>query len=68
MSASNRREDRIAVLAYQYWVERGRPLGTPEVDWYRAVATLGADEGLVFEAFHYGPNTAMWAPRRRGHG
>jgi len=34
---------RVAVLreltqqvAYQLWVERGRPFGSPEVDWYRA--------------------------------
>ena len=28
--------DRIAVLAYQYWQERGCPIGSPEVDWFRA--------------------------------
>jgi hypothetical protein len=27
----------IAILAYQYWEERGRPFGSPDVDWYRAV-------------------------------
>jgi len=26
----------IANLAYQYWEQRGRPNGSPEVDWYRA--------------------------------
>ncbi len=26
----------IARLAHQHWEERGRPLGTPEEDWYRA--------------------------------
>lgn len=31
-------EKRIAVRAYYYWERRGRPLGTPEVDWYRAVS------------------------------
>jgi len=32
-------EDRhqfVAKLAYQYWEERGRPFGSPEVDWFRA--------------------------------
>jgi hypothetical protein len=27
----------IADLAHQYWEQRGRPSGSPEVDWYRAV-------------------------------
>ncbi|HEY4739169.1 MAG: DUF2934 domain-containing protein [Candidatus Acidiferrales bacterium] len=31
------KEKRIAMLAYQYWGQRGRPFGSPEVDWYRAV-------------------------------
>ena len=32
----------IAVLAEQFWIERGRPFGSPEVDWLRAEATLYA--------------------------
>lgn len=32
----------IAILAEQYWNERGRPFGSPEVDWHRAEATLYA--------------------------
>ena len=27
---------KIAVLAYQFWQDRGCPLGTPEEDWFRA--------------------------------
>jgi hypothetical protein len=27
----------IARRAYEYWEQRGRPIGSPEVDWYRAV-------------------------------
>jgi DUF2934 family protein len=34
--------DEIALLAEQYWNERGRPFGSPEVDWLRAEATLQA--------------------------
>lgn len=30
----------IAGLAHQYWEERGRPLGTPEEDWFRAEKEL----------------------------
>jgi hypothetical protein len=26
----------VAKLAYRLWEERGRPMGSPEVDWYRA--------------------------------
>lgn len=32
----------IAQLAEQFWIERGRPDGSPEVDWLRARQTLGA--------------------------
>jgi len=59
MSSPN--EHHIAVLAYEYWVERGRPLGSPEVDWYRAVETLSA--GYVpLSAFHAGPDTTAIGP------
>jgi Protein of unknown function (DUF2934) len=30
----------IALLAYSYWEGRGRPYGTPDVDWYRALEEL----------------------------
>ena len=30
------RHEFVAKLAYQYWEERGRPFGSPEVDWFRA--------------------------------
>jgi hypothetical protein len=29
-------QERIALLAYSYWEQRGRPGGSPEEDWYRA--------------------------------
>ena len=32
----------IAQLAEQFWNERGRPFGSPEIDWLRAEATLHA--------------------------
>lgn len=32
----------IAQLAEQFWVERGRPFGSPEIDWLRAESTLHA--------------------------
>jgi hypothetical protein len=30
-------DKRIAERAYYHWVHRGKPMGSPEVDWYRAV-------------------------------
>ena len=33
-------EESVAVLAYQHWVERGCPIGSPEVDWFQAEAEL----------------------------
>jgi hypothetical protein len=34
--------EEIAILAEQFWHERGRPFGSPEIDWLRAEATLHA--------------------------
>jgi hypothetical protein len=31
----------IAIRAYQRWVNRGRPIGSPEVDWVNAEEDLG---------------------------
>lgn len=28
--------DAIAALAYRFWTERDRPIGSPEEDWLRA--------------------------------
>jgi hypothetical protein len=35
------RHDEIAKLAYELWGRRGRPLGSPETDWYAAESALG---------------------------
>ena len=32
--------ERIRDLAYRFWEERGRPEGSPELDWYRAEQEL----------------------------
>jgi hypothetical protein len=34
------RHEFVAKLAYQYWEARGRPFGSPEVDWFAAERTL----------------------------
>ena len=31
-------------LAYEYWERRGRPLGSPEVDWFAAERTLALSQ------------------------
>jgi hypothetical protein len=30
------RHQEIAELAYQFWIERGSPEGSPDEDWHRA--------------------------------
>lgn len=34
------RHDEIAELAYRFWEGRGRPVGSPEEDWFRAELEL----------------------------
>jgi len=34
---------RVENLAYQYWEARGRPIGSPEEDWFRAEHTLHSE-------------------------
>lgn len=36
----------IETLAYQFWEERGRPLGSAEEDWFRAERELRHHLGL----------------------
>jgi hypothetical protein len=47
------RHEFVARLAYRLWEERGRPFGSPEVDWFRAehavyASLLGA--GLITQS------------------
>ena len=40
----------VARLAYKLWVQRGRPLGSPDVDWFaaeQAVYASLAAEGTI---------------------
>lgn len=34
------RQEIVRELAYQHWEKRGRPFGSPEVDWYAAEEAL----------------------------
>jgi len=44
------RHELVAKVAYKFWEERGRPFGSPEVDWFaaeRAVYSSLVASGLV---------------------
>ena len=41
----NQRE--ISALAYELWIQRGCPLGSPEVDWFRAEEELKSRKELL---------------------
>lgn len=40
MQSESEPHDRIQVAAYYLWQQRGYPLGTPELDWFRAEEQL----------------------------
>ena len=35
----------VELLAFTFWQERGAPIGTPEIDWFRAEAELKGEAG-----------------------
>jgi hypothetical protein len=48
-------------LAYEFWEQRGRPYGSPEVDWHKAEERLWSDEvdspaGLPLSTVSMGPS------------
>jgi hypothetical protein len=45
-------DEATAKLAYQLWLQRGRPDGSPEEDWYRAQDLLRAGEGVLARSQH----------------
>lgn len=36
LSSAVSQQEKIALLAYTYWMQRGRQGGSPEEDWFRA--------------------------------
>jgi hypothetical protein len=51
-------------LAYELWERRGRPHGSPEIDWFAAETSLDDMVGyseLMFDASSVGPKTAPHA-------
>jgi hypothetical protein len=41
--------EKIARLAYQLWEERGRPNGSPEIDWKRAEVALQIETARLLQ-------------------
>ena len=39
--------EQIELRAYEFWEERGRPWGTPEIDWFKAEGELAGDESAL---------------------
>ena len=56
----------VAVLAYQLWNDRGRPIGSPEEDWFQAEATLkSCDQAIAVRVI---PDTHGKAPEEPSAG
>lgn len=51
--------DQIARLAYSYWERRGRPVGSPDIDWLRAerelLSEMNTADVLPFSSMDMGP-------------
>jgi hypothetical protein len=48
----------VESLAYRLWLQRGRPIGSPDVDWFRAEDELGRarlTSDLPLSAYTMGP-------------
>ena len=43
-------EEQISARAYELWIERGCPIGSPEVDWYNAEQELRGTSGTATPA------------------
>jgi Protein of unknown function (DUF2934) len=53
----------IARLAYELWERRGRPLGSPEIDWYAAESALGvrdSQEEFELPGVHFEPEEGAY--------
>jgi hypothetical protein len=56
-------DKRLALLAYHLWELRGRPFGSPEVDWFEAVRVLGEPpkEDLPISSMDVPPYEGPWS-------
>jgi hypothetical protein len=46
-------------LAYQHWKKRGRPLGSPEADWFAAEKAMRAQ--LLAAGIEVGPDEDLYS-------
>jgi len=44
-------DEETAKLAYQLWLQRGQPEGSPEEDWYRAQELLRSGQAVTASSF-----------------
>ncbi len=58
------RHDEIAKLAHELWERRGRPVGSPEIDWYAAERVLGARDSQE----QFSPFSVHLAPEEGPYG
>lgn len=51
-------------LAYEYWKRRGRPYGSPEIDWFAAKKALGSSRRDDFSLYslRLEPNEGPYQP------
>jgi hypothetical protein len=47
LAASISIQEKVALLAYRYWEERGKQGGSPEEDWYRAEREILGQLGIT---------------------
>lgn len=52
------RHELVQKLAYQHWDKRGRPLGSPEIDWF--AAEKAARSYLLASGLELGPNEGLY--------
>jgi hypothetical protein len=52
------RHELVQKLAYQHWEKRGRPLGSPEIDWFAAEKAVR--EYLLASEIELGPNQDLY--------
>src|SRR4029077_13794354 len=52
------RHELVQELAYQHWEKRGRPLGSPEIDWFAAERAVRAY--LLASGIELGPDEDLY--------
>jgi hypothetical protein len=53
------RHELVQKIAYQHWEKRGRPLGSPDTDWFAAEKTMRAS--LLASGIKLGPDEELYS-------